>query len=218
MALELRPHSKHDDEADDRTPPAGPLTYEQFLDWADKDTYAEWVDGKVEMSSPASLPHQDLAGFLGAIMRSFVEDTGAGTVLLAPFQMKLSNVRRGREPDLLFVATENVDRLRQNFLDGPADLAVEIVSPESALRDRGAKYAEYEAGGVREYWVLDLEERRADFFVRDADGRYERAHPDANGVYRATALPAFRLDVNGLWQRPLPTLREALRRWETPRG
>ena len=187
------------------------LTYEEFLDWADEDTLAEWVDGKVEMSSPASLAHQDVAGFLGAIMRSFVEDTNAGKVLLAPFQMKLSDVRRGREPDLLFVATENLHRLRQNFLDGPADMAVEIVSPESALRDRGAKYAEYEAGGVREYWVLDLAERRADFFVRGADGRFERAHPDANAVYQSTALPGFRIDVTWLWQRPLPTLREALR-------
>ncbi len=201
-----------------RAAPIRLLTYEEFLDWADEDTYAEWVDGKVEMSSPASLPHQDVAGFLGAIMRSFVEDTDAGKVLLAPFQMKLTDVRRGREPDLLFVAAENLDRLRQNFLDGPADLAVEIVSPESALRDRGAKYAEYEAGGVREYWVLDLDERRADFFVRGADGRYERAHPDTDGVYRATTPAGFRLDVTWLWQRPLPTLREALRRWEMPRG
>jgi hypothetical protein len=28
-------------------PQAGTMTYEQFLDWADEDTLAEWVDGKV---------------------------------------------------------------------------------------------------------------------------------------------------------------------------
>src|SRR5579884_3626560 len=40
------------------TPPAR-MTYQQFMDWADEDTLAEWVDGEVIMTSPASLPHQD---------------------------------------------------------------------------------------------------------------------------------------------------------------
>ena len=82
------------------------------------------------------------------------------------------------------------NRLQRNFLDGPADLAIEIVSPESMLRDRGTKYGEYEAGGVREYWVLDPETQRADFFVLDASGRYQRAQPDADGIYRAPSCPA----------------------------
>ncbi|HDN80831.1 MAG TPA: Uma2 family endonuclease, partial [Chloroflexi bacterium] len=29
------------------------MTYEEFLDWADEDTLAEWVDGEVVMYSPA---------------------------------------------------------------------------------------------------------------------------------------------------------------------
>jgi Uma2 family endonuclease len=33
-------------------------------------------------------------------------------------------------------------------LDGPADLVVEVVSPESRLQDRGEKRAEYELRGV----------------------------------------------------------------------
>lgn len=143
--------------------PAQTMTYEEFLDWADEDIYAEWVDGKVEMISPASVKHQDISDFLTAILRVFAEDSGAGRQLSVPFQMRLSNVRRGREPDLLFVCKENVVRLQNSYLDGPADLAIEIVSPESALRDRGAKYAEYEAGGVREYWIIDADARRADF-------------------------------------------------------
>ena len=37
-------------------PPAKPkkMTYEEFLAWADEDTLAEWVDGEVVMTSPAS--------------------------------------------------------------------------------------------------------------------------------------------------------------------
>lgn len=198
------------------TPPAAPrrMTYEQFLDWADEDTYAEWVDGKVERMSPASVRHQDISLFLARVMAEFVDEADAGKVLTAPFQMKLEALRRGREPDLLFVTKDRLPLLKGSFLDGPADLAVEIISPESALRDRGAKYAEYEAGGVREYWIIDADAQRADFFVLDADGRYQRAREDAEGRYESTVLPGLWINLDWLWQTPLPTVRQVLRDWE----
>ena len=194
--------------------PMPTMTYEEFLDWADEDTYAEWVDGKVELMSPASVNHQNVSGFLASLLRFHAEDNDAGQTLAAPFQMRLSNVRRGREPDLLFVRKENVIHLQNSYLDGPADLAVEIISPESALRDRGAKYAEYEAGGVREYWIVDADARRADFFVLDTEGRYQRASPDENGKYQSAVLPGFWVNVNWLWQSPLPSVRSVLKEWE----
>lgn len=193
--------------------PVQTMTYEEFLDWADEDTYAEWVDGKVEMMSPASVEHQDISLFLARLLAEFAEEYGAGKLLTAPFQMRLSNVRRGREPDLLFVAKDNLTRLRRSYLDGPADLAVEIVSPESVLRDRGAKYAEYEAGGVREYWIIDADAKRADFFVLDGEGRYQRASPDSGGRYESAVLPGFRVNIDWLWQSPLPPVRTVLKEW-----
>ncbi len=43
--------------------PPSPMTYEEFLGWADEDTLAEWVDGEVRMYSPASKRHQAIADF-----------------------------------------------------------------------------------------------------------------------------------------------------------
>lgn len=34
--------------------PAKKLSYEEFLEWYGKDTWAEWVDGEVIMLTPAS--------------------------------------------------------------------------------------------------------------------------------------------------------------------
>ena len=51
------------------------MSYEEFLDWSDEDTLAEWVDGKVEMMSPASAEHQDLSGFLVAMLRWYAEES-----------------------------------------------------------------------------------------------------------------------------------------------
>ena len=178
------------------------VTYEEFLAWADEDTLAEWVDGEVVMYSPASDRHQDISGFLESVLRSFVEVRQLGIVRSAPFQMKLEH---GREPDLLFVAKTNLGRLKETYLDGPADLAVEIVSPESVGRDRGVKFYEYEQAGIPEYWLVDPQTERAEFYQLTAANQYRLVPPDAEGIYRSAVLPDLWLRVEWLWQEPLPS-------------
>lgn len=195
-----------------RQPPAGKLTYEEFLDWLDEDTWAEWVDGEVQMVSPANLRHQELSGFLFVLLSYWVDAHDLGTVVSAPFQMRLPEAAGGgREPDLLFVSRTHRDRLRPTYLDGPADLVIEITSPESLGRDRGDKFVEYERGGIPEYWLLDPDRRQAEFYELGADGRYRLVLAGAEGVYESRALAGFRLPLAWLWQEPLPRLQQALR-------
>lgn len=184
--------------------PTEKMTYEGFLKWCDEDTWAEWVDGEIIVLTPASDKHQDLADFLTAILRIYTEARGLGVVRSAPFQMKTGPELPGREPDILFIAQEHLEQLKETYLEGPADLVIEIASPESRLRDRGEKFAEYELGGVKEYWLID-EEQRADFYVLGPDGRYERRALDAQGVYRSEVVAGFWLKVGWLWQEPLPS-------------
>ena len=185
------------------------MSYEEFLDWADEDTLAEWVEGEVIMTSPASEPHQNLVGFLSSVLRTFVEQHELGQLLVAPFQMKLET--SGREPDLLFIGSDRLDRVHRTYLDGPADLAIEIVSPESAGRDRGEKYYEYEAAGIPEYWLLDPQTARAEFYQLGPEGQYRLVAPDTEGLYRSVVLPGFWLRVDWLWQQPLPRVLDVLR-------
>ena len=178
------------------------MTYPEFLDWADEDTLAEWVAlpgedvGEVVMTSPASKQHQDITSFLYQMILGYTRPRHLGEVIQAPFQMKLEH---GREPDLLFVASEHLDRLGETRLDGPADLVVEIVSPgpDSVERDRGKKFYEYEQGGVPEYWLLDPQVRRAEFYSL-AGGAYRLAFSGEDGVYRSKVLPGFWLRVEWL--------------------
>ena len=187
------------------------MTYEEFLDWADEDTWAEWVDGEVIILSPASLLHQALDTFLLSVLTSFVSFRDLGIVLGPPFQMKTGPDLPGREPDVIFVAREHLDRLRDVYLDGPADLVVEIVSPDSRTRDSQDKLHEYEEGGVPEYWVLDPFRREAKFYQLGEDGSYYLVSPDENGVYESAVLKGLRLKVDWLWQKPLPRLPEVFK-------
>ena len=154
--------------------PPAPVSFEEFLAWADEDTPAEWVDGRIILMSPSNADHQLLAGFLYRLLAHVVETRGSGLVLFAPFIMRIPSRPSGREPDVLFLSGEHLDRLRDTYVDGPADLAVEIVSPDSEERDRGEKLVEYESAGIPEYWVVDPLRRDALFYVLGADGRYHR--------------------------------------------
>ncbi|MFQ6117444.1 MAG: Uma2 family endonuclease, partial [Candidatus Bipolaricaulia bacterium] len=194
--------------------PTKRLTYEEFLAWCDEDTWAEWVDGEVIVLTPASDKHQDLVRFLVQVLGIYVEMKDLGVVRPAPFQMKTGPELPGREPDILFIAKEHLDRLKETHLDGPADLVIEIVSSESRLRDRGEKFAEYEIGGVQEYWLIDPEERRADFYRLGEDGRYRIVDLEPEGIYRSQIIPDFWLRVEWLWQEPLPPVLDVLRELE----
>ena len=199
------------------TPPVTPtppprMTYEEFLEWGDG-IRAEWVDGEVIVMSPASNPHQSLMVFLGALLLHFVEANQLGRIFLPPFQMKLSTRPSGREPDLLFISKAKLSNLKQNYLDGPADMVVEIVSPDSQARDRGDKFYEYEEAGIPEYWILDQSRRRAEFYQFEGERTYKLIDPDENGVYRSKVLEGLWLKVDWLWQDPLPTLMSVLKEW-----
>jgi Uma2 family endonuclease len=100
----------------------------------------------------------------------------------------------------------------ETYINGPADLVVEIVSPESDARDRGDKFVEYEAAGIPEYWLIDLVRREADLYHLDAESRYRRIAPDAAGVYESVLLPGLRLKPDWLWRQPVPTLEVRLGR------
>jgi Uma2 family endonuclease len=197
------------------TPPVTPapsrMTYEKFLEWGDG-VWAEWVDGEVVLMSPPSNPHQSLMAFLGALLLLFVEVKQLGRIFLPPFQMKLSTRPSGREPDLLFISNDQLGNLKHNYLDGPADMVVEIISPESQSRDRGDKFYEYEEAGIREYWILDQIRRRAEFYQLE-EGTYHLIDPDEAGIYRSRVIEGLWLKVHWLWQDPLPTLMSVLKEW-----
>ena len=106
--------------------------------------------------------------------------------------------------------TVNLDRATPTYVDGPADLVVEIVSPDSVTRDQRDKLAEYQSAGVPEYWVINPLRKDARFYLLGEDGTYQPGAIDANGIYASQALPGFRLRVSWLWQTPLPTLAAAL--------
>ena len=192
------------------TPASPRVSWDEFHDAWDREHRTEWVDGVLIEVSPENVRHLFLTDFLVALIRFVARGDNLGIVLHSNFIMRLRLRPSGRVPDIMFVATEHLDRVKDTYLDGPADLAIEIVSPQSVTRDRAEKLAEYEQAGIPEYWIIDESRKEALFYVLAADGQYRRVAPAEDGIFTSSILPGLRVRLSWLWQWPLPELEDAL--------
>jgi Uma2 family endonuclease len=188
------------------------MSYEEFLAWSEEDVHAEWVNGEVIVQMLPKEPHQRVVAFLISLMGLFIQLFQLGRLLPAPFEMRAIPDGPAREPDLIFIAREHLDRLSPERLSGPADLVVEVISDDSVARDRADKFYEYQAAGVREYWILDSRpgRERADFYMLDEKGRYRPVPPDPDNRYDSTVLPGFWLHVDWITAAEPPAVLTAL--------
>jgi Uma2 family endonuclease len=186
------------------------LTFEQFLKKY-AGVRADWLVGEVELTAVSNnTKHNDILGFLFTFFNLYLSLRGLGRVLLAGVSMYLGDDVPAREPDIMIVLTERLDRITPTYLNGAADIVIEIVSPESVARDRGTKLAEYEKGKVPEYWLIDPDRRDTIIHVLHPDGFYRTRPLDAQGRITSAALPGFALDPTLFWQDTLPNGVEAL--------
>jgi Uma2 family endonuclease len=188
------------------------MTLQEFLTRPSEE-YSEWVDGEVIYLS-VTLGHQRIVQFLFLLMEYLTQEHDLGTVLIAPCALKLANRPSGREPGIMFIAKENAHRILEKYVEGPVDVVVEVVGDDSRTRDRRDKFFEYAQGGVREYWMLDYERQRPEFYRLQPDGTYDPVPLEEGGIFRSEALPGFWLKVEWLWQKPLPKLMDVLKAWQ----
>jgi Uma2 family endonuclease len=188
------------------------MTFTQFLRRYPEGQHLEWVNGRAVEMCPVTFEHQQVRGFLLCLIATFAEEREPGVVRMRPFQMKTGPNLPARSPDITFILNAKRDRLKEYFLDGPADLAIEVADAGSRGLDRGEKFYEYEEGGVGEYWLIDPERRSAEFYLLGRDKRYHLM-PVEDGILRSVVLKGLCLRVDWLWQRPLPKVMKVLKEW-----
>ncbi len=159
---------------------------------------AEWHEGRVIKVMSNNIYHQMVQNLLLVLITLSVGFRPLGRIISAGFSMRVADGLPRREPDLVIVLNEHKDRLKDTYLDGPADIAIEIVSPESVGRDYGAKFQEYELAGVPEYWLIDPFRKNVDVNVLGEGGFYHRLARE-DGLLRSTLLPDFVLDPALVW-------------------
>lgn len=174
-------------------------TVEDYDRAADEDTRLELHDGVLIMHSPANVRHESVFGFLLTLLGGFVSARGTGRVFGSRTPIYLSSERRF-EPDLIFLKSAHLSRLGETAVSGPPDLTIEILSPATRDYDLGEKRDAYAAGGISEYWMVDLRARKL-LIDRPAGTRHTEL---TGGRYACPIIPGFWLEVDWLWRDPPP--------------
>ncbi len=186
-------------------PEEGIATAEQYMASYAHD-FAEWVDGKVIPMSPVTDLHDELSAYLRMLFSAYFTLKAIGRVKQAPVVLRLETIKAYREPDLMIILNNNPGQFTDTAMIGPADICIEIVSLESTNRDYGDKFGEYEAAGVREYWIIDPIRKDAVFYRLSDEKLYQRQQLESGGSFQTPLLPSLRIDPQTLWKSPLPDI------------
>ena len=187
------------------------LTAEDFLEWLEPGRCADLIAGEIAMHSPVSVRHADLLNFLDGILRLYVDRRRLGFLYREVVAVRLS-ARNTFQPDLAFYRAARSGLIRDNHVEGAPDLVVEVLSPRTADRDTGPKFAAYERHGVIEYWILDPETLAHRFYRRAGELLVEYAAGAAKIDSRA--VPGFFVMREWLDPRRTPPILEAFTRIE----
>jgi Uma2 family endonuclease len=160
------------------------LNYDDYLNLPDDGRRHEIVDGEHYMTPAPQTLHQIVSRNIERILLDYVEDNDMGQILDAPIDVVLSETTVV-QPDILFIGKKRERIIKRNFIEGPPDLIIEILSPGSESLDRHTKMKHYAIFGVREYWLIDYESRVLEQYV--LKGRFF----ERKGVFSQGFSPAL---------------------------
>lgn len=128
--------------------------------------HTELIDGAlVFMMSPQRVWH---ARMVTALVNNLTNQAPPGIEVDREITIRLDRWNRP-EPDLL-VTTAPYDPARTFYTPEETLLVVEVVSPESAHRDRTVKMRKYAEAGIANYWRIEEEAESPVVYAYELDG------------------------------------------------
>jgi Uma2 family endonuclease len=166
----------------------------------DDDDRHECLNGEHVVTPPPAWIHQSVVEWLHLRLAPYVDAHQLGYTKFSPAEV-VFGPRQLVQPDLFVV----------RWVDGPRPrawrditgllLAVEVLSPRTASRDRGVKREIYQAAGVGEYWIVDTQKRMVERW-RPTDTAPERRREQLVWQPRAD-VAALSLDLTALFAHAL---------------
>lgn len=117
-----------------------------------------------------------------------------GRHFIAPLDVHLSDLNVD-QPDLLFVAKDNLRIVGEHGIEGAPNLVVEVLSSTSGKYDLGPKRSVYARTGVEELWIVDPARRTLALYRLIEDADTPAATYRAKQKFTSTLLPGLVLDL-----------------------
>lgn len=135
------------------------LTFDEFIEWLPEDRRYELQEGVIVEIQPTG-QHEDIAGFLAQELTLEYARLNLPYRIPPKALVKPSGKETGYNPDLLLLdrrnlASEPLWEKKSTLTQGNSiPLLIEVVS-SNWRDDYGYKLMDYEAMGIREYWIVD---------------------------------------------------------------
>lgn len=140
-------------------------TYADYLQWEFKER-VELVNGFIHKMDPApGWIHQKVFKHLIIKMNAFFESKSC-ELFVAPCDIRLPDSKKQVDDKEIFTVVQpdlgvicDPDKIDYRGCIGAPDMIIEVLTSESTQKDIGIKYKLYREHGVKEYWLVDPEDK-----------------------------------------------------------
>lgn len=184
-------------------------TWERYLGEAPEMRFCEFENGDLVMHSPVDADHQRSVRFLSYLLNTYCLRKHAGEVLNGPAVLKIAP-QIGREPDIFVLSPKESTMAKGMPLVVVPVFIVEITSRSTLRLDLETKPMEYGELGIPEYWVVDRSGRT--LHQHFMEKKSYQVTKWKSGKLASRALKGFFIEVDWLWQDPLPSEIECIKK------
>ncbi len=181
-------------------------SYADYLTWK-FDGYVELLRGKLSRMAAPTSDHQRLAGRMNTLLDNFLQNSPC-KVFISPFDVRLLDHKKSTadkniftvvQPDVCVICDKN--KVDKKGCVGSPDLIVEILSPSTKKKDVEDKFELYEYNGVREYWIVSVEDETILVFDLDEESNYKfrKVYGDIEGNIHSKTVEGFSFKLERLF-------------------
>jgi Uma2 family endonuclease len=178
------------------------ITVKEFraMEFPENDYYIYELINGIIMKKAAPKPiHQEISSELEFAIKLFLKNNDIGKMYHAPIDVFFDDENQ-TQPDILFIKKDRefiIDK--QEGIMGAPDLIVEILSPGSYKADKIDKKNLYERFGVKEYWIIDPNNKVVEAFVMNDNAYVLQYILENDGQLASTVLTGFTMDIKTLF-------------------
>lgn len=140
------------------------FTYEDYCLLPENGNRYEIIGGELYNAPAPYTSHQRVLRRFGDILSPYCARNHHGELFYAPTDVVLSGIDIV-QPDILWISNERLAIITEKNIQGPPDLAIEIISPATRDKDQKLKLKLYQKFRIKEYWLMDLDKRVLSVFV-----------------------------------------------------
>lgn len=181
-------------------PEQGAWTLDDWMKLPSDGRKYEVINGDLHVSPAPRPAHQYALGRFFKFLSTFTDNAQKGETFISTIDVKLPQFDVPFQPDLVFIAAENLSIITDRWIEGVPDLVAEVLSPSNWIYDREDKMEIYETSGIPEYWIVDPRLKTVEIFVLEPTGYYllNKFHIGESACGRQ--LPEFKLSVGSIFR------------------